>query len=55
MNKEEVKLVIHLVGIIAKYGVPAVKNFIEYIEKEKITKEDIDNLMLEKNPEDFFK
>lgn len=54
MDKQTVSFIIFLIGVVTKYGAPAVKNLIEYIDKEKITQEDLESLVINKNPEEFF-
>lgn len=54
MNQASVTLILKLLNMATKYGLPAVKSAIEAMNKEVITEEDIDNLIIEKDPEDFF-
>jgi len=54
MDKETISFIVFLISIVTKYGAPAVKNFIDYIEKDEITKEDIEALIIDKDPEEFF-
>ncbi len=54
MDKETVSFIVFLIGIVTKYGAPAVKNLLEYIDKQEITEEDLKSLIINKNPEEFF-
>lgn len=53
MDPATVSLIIALVGLAAKYGVPFFQSLFEALEKEEITPEDIEKLRLTKKPEDF--
>jgi hypothetical protein len=59
MDPATVSLIIALVGLAAKYGVPFVHGLFEALEKGEITPADIENLKLNlkltKRPEDFGK
>lgn len=55
MDKQTVEFLVFLIGIVVKYGVPEVKNMIEYLDKEEITRNDLLDLMIDKEPESFFK
>jgi hypothetical protein len=55
MDPATVSLIIALVGLAAKYGVPFVHGLFEALEKGEITPADIENLKLTKRPEDFGK
>jgi hypothetical protein len=46
MNKHEVNLILQVMDLALKYGIPAVQNIIDRINKDVITKEDIDKLKI---------
>lgn len=54
MNKHEVNLVLQIMDLVLKYGIPAVQNVIDRMNKEEITKEDIEKLKIEEDWEEFF-
>lgn len=54
LNKQTVEFLIFLIGVVIKYGAPAVKNFIDTLEKDEISKEDLIALILDKSPNEFF-
>jgi len=45
--------IITILGLAAKYGIPAIQSAIEALGKEEITLEDIQGLKITKEPEDF--
>ena len=54
LNKEELNMILKIVDISLEFGVPAIKNAIENINKEVITQDDIDNLIIDEEWEDYF-
>jgi len=48
------QLILKVLGLAVKHGVPAVKKAIENSNKEVITEEDIDNLTIDKDPGEYF-
>ena len=41
MDSSSTKLIIEILGLAARYGIPAVKSIIETWEKETVTSEDV--------------
>ncbi|MFW6377597.1 MAG: hypothetical protein ACOCZ5_03020 [bacterium] len=54
MNKNEVNLILQIIDLSLKYGVPTVQNAIERTNKDVITKEDIEKLKIDSEWEEFF-
>lgn len=48
MNKTEIEMIMKIVDLSFKYGVPVVENIIYNINKEQITEQDIDDLIIDK-------
>ena len=53
MNKQEIELILKLLDIALLYGVPFAQGILNRIDKEVITKEDIDNLVINTDFEDY--
>ena len=55
LEKHEVDLILTIIDLSVKYGVPLVKDTIDNLNKEQITQQDIDNLQIDTQWEDYFK
>ena len=44
MDNASTKIIIEILGLVAQYGIPAVKSIIETWEKDSVTMEDVHNL-----------
>lgn len=53
LSKEEVSLILELIDLALQYGIPAVRTTIEFTGKEILTQDDIDNMKIEKDFEDY--
>lgn len=54
MNKEQVALILQLLDLTLKYGIPIVSNMIENMDKEVITMEDVNQLKIDMEWDDYF-
>lgn len=54
LNKNEVSMILTLVDMSLKYGIPLVEKTIENLNKETISHEDIKNLKIDAEWEDYF-
>lgn len=54
LNKEELTMILKIIDMSLEFGVPMVENAIENINKEVITQEDIDNLSIDEDWDDYF-
>ena len=55
MKKDQIDLIIFITSIVIKYGPTTVKRLIDMLNKDVITKDDLVSILLEKDPEEFFK
>ncbi len=55
MNKDQVNVVLSLLHLVSVYGIPAIQKAIENMDKEVITKDDVDNLKISSEWDGFFK
>ncbi len=53
MQIKTVKIILKLFGLCFQYGVPLVQSAINALGKDQITCEDIDKLIITKEPEEF--
>ncbi len=53
MNAALVPIIIALIEAVGKYGAPVVSSAIAALNKDNITTEDIQNLKITKEPEEF--
>jgi len=53
-ERDLVSLITLVISIAVRYGLPYVLEILDSINRGKITKEDIDNLVIDKKPEDYF-
>jgi len=53
-NTKLVATVTILLELIMKYGIPFVLEVLESLKEGEITKEDIDNLKINKEPDEYF-
>ena len=54
LEMKEVEVIIALVGSILKYGTPLVQSFIKRLEKDTITKEDLENMAINRDALSYF-
>ena len=54
LNKNEVSMILTLVDMSLKYGIPLVEKTIENLNKETISYEDINDLKIDADWEDYF-
>lgn len=55
MKREELEVILEIIDISLKYGVPLVREIIRKSGKAEITIEDIEELKIDKQWEDYFK
>lgn len=54
LNKEELTMILNIIDISLEYGVPTIANAIDNMNKEVISQEDIDNLVIDEEWENYF-
>jgi hypothetical protein len=54
MNTQEVNMVLDILDLALKYGIPFVKSAIENSGKTELTKEDIENLKIDAQWDNYF-
>lgn len=54
MVREDVELIIEIVTLLIRYGKPMVESFVNALEKDVITLEDLQNMKITKRPEEYF-
>lgn len=54
LNREELTMILNIIDISLEYGVPTIANAIENLNKEVISQDDIDNLVIDEEWESYF-
>lgn len=53
MTKQELNITLEIIDLSLKYGIPAVRNILMNMNKEEITKEDIEKTRVDLEWEDY--
>lgn len=55
MTKQELNIILEIIDLSLKYGIPALRDIFSNMEKDTITYEDIEKLKIDMEWEDYFK
>lgn len=54
MDKHQVNLILEIVDLALKYGIPVIQEILNNMEKEVITRQDVENLRIDMEWQNYF-